>query len=118
PTEAAEASTRTNVFDAAGGFQPANPILTEMGEPRRLIGARTAGRFFDVFGVRPYLGRFYRPDESENDQHRVVVLSYEFWQDLGGDRAILGRKLALNGGSYEVVGVMQPEFRYPRGVQV
>jgi putative ABC transport system permease protein len=117
PNETAEASTRTDVFVAAGGYQPANPILTGTGEPRRLVGARTAGRFFDVFGVAPYLGRFYRPDESENDQHRVLVLSYDFWQELGADRAIVGRKLQVNAATYEVVGVMQPGFRYPRGVQ-
>ena len=118
PTEGVAFSQRTDVFAAAGGFQNTAPILTGAGEPKSLIGARTVGNFFQVFQLTPYLGRFYRAEESENDQHRVAVLAYDFWQELGGDRAIVGKRVELGGVSYEVVGVMQSDFRYPRGVQV
>jgi predicted permease len=118
PTEAFEIASRRDAFAAAGGYHSTNPILTGGGEARRLAGTRTLGRFFEVFGAVPYLGRFYRPDESENDQHRVVVLAYDFWREMGADRSIVGTKIELNGVSFEVIGVGQPDFRYPRGVQV
>jgi predicted permease len=119
PNETLELSTRNDIFLAAGGVNAgAAPVLTGHGEPRRLSSGRTVGRFFDVFGQAPYLGRFYRPEESENDQHRVVVLAYDFWRELGGNPAIVGQSLELNGAAYQVVGVMGPGFRYPRGVQL
>jgi putative ABC transport system permease protein len=119
PTETLELATRTDLFAAAGGvYTGASPVLTGAGEPQRLVSARTVGRFFDVFGQVPYLGRFYRPDESENDQHHVAVLSYDFWQTLGGRPTMVGQSLELNGIKYQVVGVARQEFRYPRGVQL
>lgn len=119
PTETLELSTRTDLFAAAGGaYNGASPVLTGAGEPQRLVSSRTVGRFFDVFGQVPYRGRFYRPDESENDQHLVVVLAYDFWQELGGKESVVGQPIALNGVKYQVVGIARPGFRYPRGVQL
>src|SRR5919112_750066 len=79
PGEALDLSKRTDIFEASGAYTARGMVLTGMGDSRRLAAARTMGRFFDVFGVRPYLGRFYRPDESEEGHHRVAVLSYALW---------------------------------------
>jgi putative ABC transport system permease protein len=118
PTETLELTNHKDLFVAVGGVAGSANVLTGTGEPRRLAAARTIGRFFDVFGQGPYLGRFYRPDESENDQHRVIVLAYDFWQELGARPSIVGQSLQLNGVSYQVVGVAGRGFRYPRGVQL
>src|SRR5207253_6546933 len=41
----------------------------------------------------------------------VAVVSYSFWQHkLGGDPNAIGRPLAMNGVSVQVVGVAPPEF--------
>ncbi len=72
--------------------------------------------YFDVIGVRPILGRTFRPDEgiySRDDgwPWRHIMLSYDLWQrEFGGDEDILGRKLSLNNTDGEVVGVMPPGF--------
>jgi putative ABC transport system permease protein len=118
PSETLALIEKKDLFAVAGGVNGRNPVLTGTGEPRRLAGARTIGRFFDVFGVAPHIGRLYRPDESENGRDNVVLLSYDFWRELGADADIVGGTVILNGGAHEVVGVMQPGFRYPRGVQV
>ena len=117
PVEAQAIAQWSDVFDAAGASQSGSATLTGQGDTRRLARSRTLGRFFDVFGVTPELGRLYRPDESLNGQHRVLVLSHDFWRELGGDPAMVGRSLVINGESFEVVGVMRAGFRYPRGVQ-
>jgi len=118
PAEALGLTARHELFEAAAGVHGTNPVLTGAGEPQRLARARSLGRFFDVFGVIPHRGRLYRPDESENGNHLVAVLAYDFWRELGADSTIVGRKLTLNGEQYEVIGVMQPDFRYPRGTQL
>jgi putative ABC transport system permease protein len=80
-------------------------------EPARIDGANITADMFPLFGVNPILGRNFLPEDENWGQHRVVLLSYGFWQDkLGGDQAVLDRKLRLNGQEYTIVGVM------PRGM--
>ncbi|MCU0913808.1 MAG: ABC transporter permease [Planctomycetes bacterium] len=69
--------------------------------------------YFEVLGVRPVLGRtFIAADEAVSDAQPVAVLSHEFWQNrFGGDRAVLGRTLLVNGVPTVVVGVAAANFR-------
>ena len=56
-------------------------------------------------GVPPVLGRVFGLDASADD--RSVVLSHPLWQSqFGGDAAVLGRAINLNGATYVVIGVM------------
>ncbi|MBA3892155.1 MAG: ABC transporter permease [Gemmatimonadales bacterium] len=86
--------------------------LTGVGEPVRMQGQRVTGRFFGTLEVPALLGRTLQPGEDAPGRDRVAVISYEAWQRIfGADPAIVGRSLALNGESYEVVGVMPSGFR-------
>ena len=95
--------------------------LTGTGEPVRLQGARVTGRFFGTLGVAALMGRTIQPGEDTAGREHVVVLGYDVWQRLfGGDPAIVGRTLLLNGESYQVIGVMPREFRdfYNRNMEM
>jgi putative ABC transport system permease protein len=82
--------------------------------PERIVGARTTGSFFEVLGVRPILGRVYSAIDDQPRKPDVAVLSYGVWQQqFGGDRAIVGRTLMLNGVPTTVVGIMPRTFRFP-----
>jgi predicted permease len=61
--------------------------------------------YFDALGVRPRLGRGFVADEEP-----ALVLSHSYWARLGGDAAVLGRTLKLNGTQFTVVGVTAKEF--------
>jgi len=88
-----------------------NPTLTGHGDPARLRVTTVAGDYFPTYGVQPLMGRTLRADESTAGNDKVVVMSEAFWRgSYGADKAILGRKLILNGESYEVVGVMPRSF--------
>jgi len=85
--------------------------LTGDGEPERLQGARVSGRFFTTLAVPALQGRALLPGEDSAGREHVAVLSYGLWQRLfGASRDVVGRSLALNGESYQVVGVMPPAF--------
>jgi predicted permease len=117
--EALDIFARKDLFQAATAYSGSNQNLTGLGEPQRLGGVQTMGEFFTVFGVRPYIGRLYRPEDSVEGSPRVVVLSYTAWQEIaGGDRAIVGRSIELNGLRHEVIGVLPPEFAFPRAAQI
>ena len=67
--------------------------------------------FFDAFGVRPLLGRTFRADEHQQGRGRVLVLGWAKWQrQFGGDSSVVGRIITLDGGPWEIVGVMPRSF--------
>ncbi len=65
------------------------------------------------------LGRTFHPEEDQPNVNRVVVLSYATWTRLfGADRSILGRTILLNQIQCQVIGVMNPAFRFPQNVDL
>ena len=87
--------------------------------PERLVGAMVSWQWFDVFWARPYLGRVFRPEEDQPNANHEVVLSYAAWKRrFGGDPSILGRKLLLNQESFQVIGVMGPDFAWPNQAEL
>jgi predicted permease len=71
-----------------------------------------SGSYFSILGVDAALGRPIAPqDDAVPDSQPVVVLSYSFWQAaFNGDRAIVGRTIAINSHEMTVIGVAQPGF--------
>ena len=108
-----------DVVEAGAGYAAASLVLNGVGEARRLSTVRTLGQFFAMTGAGAQIGRLFRPQESEEGSHRVVVLSHTFWQQVfGGDAAIVGRTVDLNGAPFEVVGVMSPDAGFPRSADI
>ncbi len=108
---------RQRVFENLAIVRPVATFnLTGSGEPERLAGARITAGLCDTLGVTPMIGRCF-VDAEEHEPERassVVLLSHAFWQRrFGGDAAIVGTTIRLNGRGHEVVGVMGPTFRYP-----
>jgi putative ABC transport system permease protein len=94
---------QTRAFEGLAAFQPRTFNLTD-GEPERLFGARVTPNFFQVAYMRPAVGRYFLPGET--DASRVAVLSHGLWQTrFGGDSSIVGKQITLNGERHTVVGV-------------
>ncbi|HMF93780.1 MAG TPA: ABC transporter permease [Vicinamibacterales bacterium] len=88
--------------------------LTGAGEPERIQPLKASPSFLAVLGLRPALGRDFRPEEEIVGRHRVVLLSDGFWRRrFGGDRAVLGRTVAFDGHPFEIVGVLPAAFWWP-----
>ncbi|MCP4662664.1 MAG: ABC transporter permease [bacterium] len=84
--------------------------LMVAGAPQRVSFLPVSADFFAVYGATPLIGRVFEQEE-ERASARIAVLSHGLWQTLAaGDPAILGRRLVLDGESYEVVGVMPETF--------
>jgi predicted permease len=83
------------------------------GEPERVVLGVVADNYFSTLGVKPLLGRGFRPEEDRVEGASLVaVLSYPLWQTrFGGDLTIVGKTISLNNNAFTVVGVMPPEFR-------
>ena len=61
------------------------------------------------------MGRSFEAGEDQFGRDRVVILSDGLWRRrFRADRGIVGRTIRLNDQDYAVVGVMPPEFAFPR----
>ena len=99
---------QTKSYEYLAAYSGAGMNLTGEGEPQRLTGMKVTAHYFDVFGVKPLLGRMLLPEEDAPGKNQVVVLSYPFWQRVfGGARDAVGRTIQINGEPYTVVGVAQ-----------
>jgi putative ABC transport system permease protein len=93
-------------------FQSVN--LTGAGEPEQLEGARVSPNLFLLLGVTPLIGRTLEAADDARAALPVVVLSHALWRrHFGGDSAVLGRNIMLNGRAQTVIGVMPAGFAYP-----
>jgi putative ABC transport system permease protein len=82
--------------------------------PGRVVGQRVSGSFFPLLGMPALAGRTIGPDDDRPGGPEVVVISHGLWQRVfGGDPAVVGRNLSLNGQPARVVGVMPEAFRFP-----
>ncbi len=87
--------------------------ITGGNEPERITAEFVSQAYFGLLGVRTGQGRVFLPEEDEAPQRNAVaVLSDGLWKRrFGGDPAIAGRSIELNGRAYTVVGVMPRGFR-------
>jgi len=110
---------QTKSYEHLAAYSGAALNLTGEGEPQRLVGVKATAHYFDVYGVKPILGRMLLPEEDAAGKNHVVVLGYGFWQRLfGGARDVVGRAVQLNGEPYQIVGVAPSGFGIASKVDV
>jgi putative ABC transport system permease protein len=71
-----------------------------------------SANYFDALGVRPILGRGFRPEEGKGrNAHPVTVISYRIWKDrYKFDPEIIGKTQYLNGVQHTIIGVAPERF--------
>jgi predicted permease len=84
--------------------------------PERILTGVLSGNLFDVLGVEAELGRTFSTGDGGPGGADVVVLGHALWRArYGGDPAVLGTTLVLDGTPFTVVGVMGDTFNFPFG---
>src|SRR5262249_11535584 len=74
-----------------------------------------SAHFFEMMGLKPYLGRFFTEADDTPGAEAVLLLSYPYWkQHYGGDRSIVGRRFRMNDKVHTVIGVLPPVPQYPQ----
>jgi len=105
---------QSTVFEGMAAIADESFNLIGTGEPERIEGRRVNANLFSLLGVEPQLGRTFTPEEDQPGANRVALLSYALWQRrFGGDNAIVGKTLNLNGETHTIVGVMPARFQFP-----
>jgi predicted permease len=102
-------------FDGLAAYKSVQAGLDTGGNPSRAFVDEVSGNYFDVFGIRPYLGRFiHASDEHGPNASPYIVLNYAFWHNhFQSDPGVIGRTVQLNKHPFTIIGVGPPEFHGP-----
>jgi macrolide transport system ATP-binding/permease protein len=70
-----------------------------------------SGNYFSMFGLTPFAGRLFVPEDDRRGAPPVAVISHRIWtQRYASDPAVIGSSFVIDGASFTVVGVAPPGF--------
>jgi MacB-like periplasmic core domain len=101
---------QNHVFTDIAAFESNSFNLGGGAKPEEVGGERVTTNLFSVLEVQPLRGRLFLPEEERQDKAAVIV-SYALWQQhFGGDTALIGKHILINGKSYPAVGILPATF--------
>jgi putative ABC transport system permease protein len=113
---------RRPVMQAVAGMVGFEQPLTGDFEPRQVMVGGVTPNVFGLLGVRPALGRDFRPADGDplgpdvepgdpGAANNIAILSHGLWERrFGADPAVVGRIVEIGGTPHEIVGVMPEGF--------
>ncbi|MGH7937312.1 MAG: ABC transporter permease, partial [Bryobacteraceae bacterium] len=105
-------------FEAIARYGAGIDAVAGGSEPVRTMTCAASTDFFQVLGVKPFLGRLFSP-AAKAEENQAVVVSYGFWKkSLGGRSDLEGTTLRLENHSFAVIGVLPPGVEFPQNVDV
>src|SRR5262245_59544424 len=104
---------QSSAFQDIGVYDFYSANVTGLGEPELVPARRVSDGLLPMLGVTPLLGRsFTRADDSPGSAE-TVILSYGYWsRKFGGDAAVIGRTIEVDGKPRSIIGVMPESFRF------
>src|SRR5690349_8959734 len=82
--------------------------------PEQISSLAVTPSFFSTLGRGPVIGRAFSDADAIPGADAYVILTYAVWRShFGGDSAIVGRTIRLNGHDHAVIGVMPADFDIP-----
>ncbi len=107
-----EIAQRTDLFASVAAMRAMPAAISNGGAAERYWGFLVTGKYFELTGIKPSLGRLLTPaDDVSNGGHPVVVISHGAWQRrFGGDPAIVGKVVKVNGAAFSIIGVAPEGF--------
>jgi putative ABC transport system permease protein len=101
---------QNDVFTDMAAFESNYFSLTGENKPEEVAGERVTTNLFSLLGIQPLRGRLFLPEE-ETRGNAAVILSYGLWQKrYGGDPALVGQPITVNGERLAVVGILPASF--------
>jgi putative ABC transport system permease protein len=102
---------RAESFESLAAYATRALNLAGGGPPERVQATYVSGEFFSTLGAPPALGRLIGPADDLPETPEVVVLSNGLWRRrFGGDPAVVGSEIRLEGRVTTVIGVAEPAF--------
>ena len=89
------------------------PVRIAAGAQEQARGRLVSENYFEVFGVRPAIGRlFMQSDAMAIGKDPYSVISYDYWRRrFGGNVSVLGTRIRIHSATLVIIGVAAPGFR-------
>ena len=114
PVEINDYAARNRTLTGLAEYHSMWFVLLGKSEPERVQTGVVAANYFDVMGVKPLLGRTFRPGEDAPGAEPLLILSYDYWmRSWGGDKGIVGKSVRMNDRVHTVIGVLPQMPAYP-----
>src|SRR5437660_429886 len=112
-------NVQNKTFEQLGIYRWWSTNLTGADSPERVQGFLVTANFLDIVGVKPMLGRGFSAEQNQPGKDAVALLTYSLWQRrFGADPNIVNKTISTNGVTRTVIGVMPPDFNYPKGAEI
>jgi putative ABC transport system permease protein len=113
PANYADWKAQNQVFEDMAAINWRTYNLTDEGEPEKVEAQGVTANLFHLLGVKPELGRVFTQEEDKPDGNKVALISHGLWQRrFGGDPALVGKEILLDGQKHTVIGVAPPGFQF------
>ncbi len=110
---------RNHVFSDMGAAGNSIFSITGDGRPEQVDATQISANLLPILGVKPLLGRNFRPEEDKPGARHVALISASLWRDrYGSDPHITERTIRLDGVPYSIAGVMPFGFTFWESSQV
>ncbi|HUJ21275.1 MAG TPA: ABC transporter permease, partial [Bryobacteraceae bacterium] len=100
-------------FQDTGLWRNGSVSVTGTGEPEQVDALFVSDGVLPILGVQPLGGRWFTRKDDLPGSPQTVMLEYGYWQrKFGGDPAVMGRRIVIDGEAREVIGIMPRSFRF------
>ncbi|HTE46858.1 MAG TPA: ABC transporter permease [Gemmatimonadaceae bacterium] len=115
----ADYKAQQHSFTELAAFTSGSIYVSGLEKAERFDGSWITANTFDMISVHPILGRNFRAGEDTPSGEKVAILAYSTWKErYGGDAAIVGKQIRVNGVPFSVVGVMPDGFAFPNNDKI
>lgn len=104
---------QSQTFQDLGTWNSGTVSITGLAIPEQIPAVSFTEGMLPILGVRPAIGRWFSKKDDSPGSPDTTVLSYGYWQSrFGGDPAVIGRRIVVDGKGTEVIGVMPRDFQF------
>jgi len=86
---------RVRTLTGLGEFSTIGFTMVGLGDARTVRAGVVDGRYFEVMGLHPVLGRLLHAEDDGPNAAGAAVLTYRFWTSLKEGPAVLGKTVRL-----------------------
>jgi predicted permease len=105
---------RSHVFEDVAGYEGDVAIIQTAQGGETVFGPKLTWNLLTMIGARPVVGRVFSEADGQDGAPPTAILSDQLWRkQFAADPNVIGRDIRIGGVPHKIVGVMQPEFRFP-----
>src|SRR5580704_4103972 len=94
--EILDIGSKLKTIQELGTFSEIDFTVVGLGTPREIPAGVVDGRYFEVMGLHPVLGRLLTPADDGPNAPGAVVLTYHFWRtSLRSDPNVIGKTVRV-----------------------